>query len=382
MRKLTTKEFIEKARAVHGDKYDYSKAEYKNNKQHVCIICPEHGDFWKIPGDHLSKKQGCPKCGAKNGGDVQRKTVDEFILEAKAVHGDKYDYSKVVYVNARTEVIIICPIHGEFTQVPCNHTSGHGCSKCGREKVGDVLRKTTDDFIKEAKEKHGDKYDYSKTMYKASEDKVVIICPEHGEFEQTPSNHLSGKGCPECKKINIAQKLTLSSEEHASAIMKINPDIEILGMIVNATTPVLCRCKICGHKWDSRPDNLKQGRGCPKCSQTGFLSHKEGKLYIMVDDLEVPTMMKVGVSIDAEKRKDQVIRSAKKAGAVFSDLHVIKTWEGTTDDMQALEKAMHKALSQYKINFPAKFDGCQEFFYYRPEVFELIEEHLKKLSEQ
>lgn len=307
-RQLTTEEFIERAKAVHGNKYDYSKTEYKGTKKLVCIICPEHGEFWQSPNKHVSTKQGCSKCKG-----VAKKTTEEFILEAKAVHGDKYDYSKAVYKAARKKVAIICPIHGVFWKTPNKHVSQkQGCSKCARARTAQILR--------------------------------------------------------------------MSHEEWVAAIAEVNPNIEILGKIISGSKPVPCLCKICHHEWLGVPAQLKSGHGCVKCCQSGFLSHEQGSLYILVDDVEVPTIMKVGVSIDAEKRKDNVLRSAKKAGAVFSDLHVIKTWEGTTDDMQALEKAMHQALSQYKINFTEKFDGCQEFFYYRPEVFELIEEHLKKFS--
>ena len=168
----------------------------------------------------------------------------------------------------------------------------------------------------------------------------------------------------------------LTHEEQVEAIAKVNPDVEVLGRIINNETHVLCRCKICNHEWNPTPSDLKQGKGCPKCANCGFLSHKQGEPYILVDDLEVPTMMKVGVSIDAEKRKDRILRSARKAGAGIPDLYVVKTWSGTTERMQAFEKAIHQALSQYKINFPVKFDGCNEFFYYRPEVFDEVEKLL------
>lgn len=311
MRKLTTEEFIAKARAIHGDRYDYSKAEYMGNKKQACIICPEHGDFWQTPDVHC-KGHGCPLCANEATAIRLRKTLDKAILDFVKVHGDKYDYSEVEYSGAFKDVIIICPKHGRFLQSPTNHLAGHGCPKCSADDTK-VRQNKSHLFLDRAKAVHGDLYDYSKVVYKSIIDPVVIICKKHGSFEQTPVNHLSG-------------------------------------------------------------------RGCPKCADRDFLSHEHGNLYIMVDDLEVPTIMKVGVSISPEERKNQVLKSAKKVGAVFSDLHVIKTWGGLTDDMQALEKAMHKALSQYKINFPVKFDGCQEFFYYRPEIFELVEEHLKKTT--
>ena len=130
MSKITTNEIIAKAKLVHGDKYDYSKVDYVKDYIKVCIICPEHGEFWQRPHAHL-QGQGCPKCKSKK----QTCTTDEFIAKAKKIHGDKYDYSKVDYSNAHTKVCIICPNHGEFWQTPNNHLRGHGCPKCKRNKL-------------------------------------------------------------------------------------------------------------------------------------------------------------------------------------------------------------------------------------------------------
>ena len=186
--KPTTSDIISKARATHGDRYDYSKVEYKDKKTKICIICPEHGEFWQIPYDHING-QGCPKC---NGG--VKMTQDEFLIRAKEVHGNKYDYSKVEYVNSKTDICIICPEHGEFWQKPELHLRGAGCAKCN----GGV-KMTQDEFLIRAKEVHGDRYDYSKAEYLGSMTKVCIICPEHGEFWQTPNGHINnGCGCPYC----------------------------------------------------------------------------------------------------------------------------------------------------------------------------------------
>ena len=129
-----------------------------------------------------------------------------FIEKARQIHNDKYDYSKVNYVNSRTKVCIICPTHGEFWQTPHNHLKGYGCAECGKEK-SHLSKITTEDFIVKSKEIHGNKYDYSKACYKTCDTKVCIICPEHGEFWQTPSNHINGSGCPKCA--NEKRKNTL-----------------------------------------------------------------------------------------------------------------------------------------------------------------------------
>ena len=100
--------FIEKARKVHGNKYDYSKVEYHNNHEKVCIICPEHGEFWQTPKNHL-KGCNCPKCS-----NVYKMSNEEWIEKAREIHGDKYDYSKTHYISNKLKVKIICPKHGEF----------------------------------------------------------------------------------------------------------------------------------------------------------------------------------------------------------------------------------------------------------------------------
>ena len=141
-------EFIREAQSIHHNKYDYSKVEYTNNKTKVCIVCPEHGEFWQTPSDHLNGK-GCPQCA----GNI-RCDKDVFIEKAKHIHNDRYDYSKVEYVNAHTKVCIICPEHGEFWQTPNNHLNGNGCPLCKNRKIGDGLRDTVEDFTKKSNEIH------------------------------------------------------------------------------------------------------------------------------------------------------------------------------------------------------------------------------------
>lgn len=308
---------------------------------------------------------------------MRKLTTEEFIEKARSVHGDKYDYFKVKYVDAFTKVCITCPVHGDFLQAPHHHFAGRGCPKCGNIRTGQSCKLSHEEQVAAITE--ANPFVEVLGEITGSLKKVLCRCKTcNREWEVRPDSLKRGSLCPECKK----QKFKLPHEKQIEAIWKKNPNIEILGDITGNHKKVLCLCKVCGYKWEATPANLKSGYGCPKCADHGFLTHDRGNLYIMVDDLEIPTMMKIGVSVDTEKRRDNVLRSAKKAGAGITDLYVIKTWCGPTENMHSLEQAMHQALSQYKINFPMKFDGCQEFFYYRPEVFGLVEEHLKKLSKQ
>lgn len=197
--KLDKESFIEKAKAIHGDKYDYSKVEYRGTHEKVCIVCPTHGEFWQAPSDHLQGK-GCQKCAFKK--RVKKSTTEQFIERAREVHGDKYDYSKVNYTKAKCKVEIICKEHGLFSQVANYHLSGNGCPKCGN-----VYRPTTEDFIRNSIKVHGGKYDYSRVVYNGNKESVEIICKEHGSFIQSPNSHLKGKGCPICKSSHLETQI-------------------------------------------------------------------------------------------------------------------------------------------------------------------------------
>ena len=207
-KRLTTEEFIKKAKEIHDNKYDYSLADYSGSFKKVKIVCSLHGVFEQAPNNHLNLKQGCPICGKKDSSNAHVKTTEEFIKKAKEIHGDKYDYSLVDYKNAHTKIKIICPKHGIFEQLPLNHLSGKKCPKCKG------YYKTTEEFIKEAREIHGNKYDYSLVDYKNSREKIKIICPKHGVFEQTPHNHLCGSGCPKCSSSHGENEIRKILEEY------------------------------------------------------------------------------------------------------------------------------------------------------------------------
>lgn len=131
----TTNEFIDKAKKVHGDKYNYSLVEYNGAHSKVKIICPAHGEFKQKASSHL-QENGCPKCNIES----QKLSTKDFIEKSKAVHGDKYCYNRVEYVSYETKVTITCPIHGDFKQKPNNHFKGHGCAKCGYDYVSGFKR--------------------------------------------------------------------------------------------------------------------------------------------------------------------------------------------------------------------------------------------------
>lgn len=196
-----TNAFIEKARKLHGFKYDYSKVVYVVNDKSVIIICPTHGDFLQKPADHLSRNKsgakGCHRCCAS-----YPHTQASWIQKAKEIHGEKYDYSQTVYTGGKNKVIIRCVKHDLcFEQQATSHVGKRprGCPKCGLERSVSAHTNDTEYFLTKARAVHGNTYDYSLVKYTITNDYVTIICSKHGEFDQTPHNHLIGKGCPRCK---------------------------------------------------------------------------------------------------------------------------------------------------------------------------------------
>lgn len=192
-----TATFIFKSMLIHGDKYDYSKFNYKNFETKGKILCRIHGEFEQLPFVHVNQKSGCPLCGDIKTSNKLKHNKNDFVFKSKSMHGEKYDYSKFIYKDSKTKSIIICPIHGDFSQTPSSHLSGRGCPKCAG-----TLKSNSKDFIEKAKTIHGDKYNYNKVNYKNNISKVIITCKEHGDFSQTPANHLSGQGCIKCWKEN------------------------------------------------------------------------------------------------------------------------------------------------------------------------------------
>lgn len=188
------------AKKIHSNFYDYSKVINAGSKQKVLICCPNHGDFLQSPYSHIVRKQGCRKCQSENNKRLFSFTIEDFVKNAKKIHGNKYDYNKTVYVNSQKKVSVICPLHGVFTQTPANHVNHRkGCPSCKSKKLSDLYKFTTEEFVKNAVNIHGKKYDYSKVNYVNMGTDVTIICNKHGPFQQRPSNHIHLKnGCPSC----------------------------------------------------------------------------------------------------------------------------------------------------------------------------------------
>ena len=283
MQNYKTLKFINEMKSKFP-KIDFSQCNYINSKTPVKLYCTEkdsngneHGWFEQKPEYMKHYNRCCDKCRAK---ENSSKFIDteEFIRRSKNIHKNidgtpKYIYTKTIYKSMKDKLIITCPIHGDFEQISCNHLSGSGCPKCSK-KISTIKRSlTTEEFIKRSEELHKNpdgtpKYNYSKSNYITQYDKVIIICPEHGEFEQTPCNHMNGQGCPKCVK--RTQKMT--TNEYIQRVKELHPNKKYIFDKTNYTghdDKLIVTCPIHGDFEIHACNFINKSRNsdCPKCSQ-------------------------------------------------------------------------------------------------------------------
>ena len=281
-RRLTTSQFIEKAITIHGNRYDYSMVDYKNAHSKIKIICSDHGVFEQLPCNHLRGK-GCYECCGKT-----RNDTNVFIRRAKAVHGDRYDYSKSIFTKVNESIIIICPDHGLFNQFAGNHLVGKGCSKCANNHKYTPL-----DFEMKARSVHGLRYVYDHSSFITVDKRVNIYCQTHGWFAQKGNNHLSGKGYP-------------------------------------------------------------------SCAVSGFKPYNDGTLYILRS--ECGSNMKIGISNNSKQRHADLRRNTP------FEFHVVEQFESNGHYVSTVEKILHDESVSSGLK---GFDGATEWFKYDSHIVEL-----------
>lgn len=199
-RRKTTEEFISDSVKIHGDKYDYSLVEYVNSHTKVNIACPIHGPFPQTPANHLQGK-GCGKCRDELLSKERRHSEITLLNQCNKIHNNAYAYDFSDYKNAHDKINIICKIHGAFPQTVTAHIYGkEGCPDCSNISRGLTNRLSIETFIEKSIQIHGDKYDYTSVNYTGWSNKVIILCPVHGPFKQSPRDHFDGCGCQQCAK--------------------------------------------------------------------------------------------------------------------------------------------------------------------------------------
>ena len=223
---------------------------------------------------------------------TRRLTIDDFVGKARLVHGSRYDYSGATYVNSTTKITIGCEVHGPFEQTPSNHLTGFGCRKCGLLNAGQYHKKDTAKFIEKARAMHGERYDYSRTVYRGAREDVTIICRKHGEYQQNASIHLNSKrgretsaGCPACSYEECAerQRMTLAEflQRAADAHGRTYDYRLVESTYESAASTVSIICPDHG-VFQKLAANHIAGQGCPVCAwaRTGDKHRKSTEAFI------------------------------------------------------------------------------------------------------
>lgn len=267
-KRLTQKEFLIRAEKIHGDRFDYSLVEYVGINSKIKIICYVHGIFEQDPYSHLIGN-GCQKCARIIVGDKLSNNTNNFIDNAKKVHGNLFDYNLVVYKNNRVKIKILCKIHGEFEQRPISHLNGHGCPFCGAEsrnnKLSNFFRKDALFYIDKANIIYNFFYDYKLVEYISSIIKVKIICPIHGIFEQTFNGHVNGKrGCQKC-----AGNILINNDDFIEKVKNVHGNLYNYKLVNyrGAHIKIIIICIKHG-EFEQEPSVHIKGHGCPRCVST------------------------------------------------------------------------------------------------------------------
>lgn len=280
--RMTTEEFIAQARSIHGDYYDYSLVDYKGNKEKIVIICPKHGKFEQAAGSHTNQEAGCIQCGFEVTKEKQTKSTEQFITEAEAIHGETYDYSLVDYKSSVEPVTIICDVHGNFMQKPSVHLTGAGCRECGFERSHAAKTFSQEDFLARAYFHHQNKYGYSKTVYTRAQEYVTIICPIHGDFMQVANSHMQGMGCRKCGAEAMAESQRLSTEEFITKAKELHGDTYDYSLVdyKSAKEKIIIICPKHG-KFEQIPSGHLYG-GYAQCAneQTGLAQRRTTEDFI------------------------------------------------------------------------------------------------------
>lgn len=370
-----TKEFIEKAKKVHGDLYDYSETKYVNSLTKVIIRCSIHNNFTQLPHGHL-KGYGCKLCGNKKMGETNMHTINSFIKKATIIHGDEYDYSRTVYTRSADPIKVICKVHGLFTQGSAGaHLSGSGCPQCA------YPRKTTDEFIKKAKIVHGETYDYSQTVFVRSNRPLKIICRTHGPFSQMPENHISGgSGCSKCSH----KKKTKTQEQFICDAKKIHGDTYDYSSVLysGSNNKVIIICREEGHGQFAQTANEHlRGRGCKKCGALRQYSKSQIKWMNILEE-------QFGINIENAENvgEHQIVKSKYKADGYCNDLNIVFEfhgcfWHGCPKcfpDRDEKNTVINKTYEELYIDTCKKEKHCLKEGYKYLEIWECEWKKIKK----
>lgn len=267
MKKLTREDFLKKVSDRLRGPLDLSKFEYSGSAGKGIAICPVHGEFM-ISANALMNRIGCNPCSRAESGRKRAMTQEEFILRAAEVHGGKYDYSRVVYINSQKHVTIVCPSHGEFSQSANAHLRGQGCKKCSNESIGDRCKLTQEEFVSRLEDLNSG-YGLELVRYEGMGKAITLVCKEHGPFSAKANNVLYNRsGCPSCAREQIGMRSRKSLDYYIQKSRAVHGDrFEYLGVeYKNSAAYLSVLCKDHGEFLQLANSHIN-GVGCVRCSK-------------------------------------------------------------------------------------------------------------------
>jgi len=287
-------------------------------------------------------------------------TTEEFVIKARLIHGDKYDYSKVEYIDTSTKVQIICSVHGDFEQTPKDHLKGRGCSKCGHLLTSKAKTKSLEKLIEQFVEVHGNTYDYSNVHYIADDIKILISCPIHGDFEQQPSAHLQGQGCAECGILKRSRGRVYPFSKFVEKAEAVHGSKFTYSeqLYIKYSVPAGILCNSCNLLFYTTPiHHVREGTGCPNCVGRGFDKTKSAYLYYLkVTTDSGKVLYKIGITNKSVNERFQ-LKDLQKIEIVKQKLY--------TSGIDALnwETKLKRLYKQYQYKGPNVLEsGNTELF--------------------
>lgn len=307
-------------------------------------------------------------------------TTADFIKAAMAVHGSKYNYDNVVYTGSHGVVVINCPHHGNFTQKAYAHTTNHqGCPACGTAQAHHQSNRP-EVFLSRARGVHGNRYDYSNTLYVTTNQPVTITCLDHGDFVMTPKMHLQGQGCRTCgyksNSVGLDQFIKRSTEKHGRFYDYSAVDYQRIDI------PVTIGCPVHG-EFAQQPAGHMRGHGCPSCAREqrhgGFSCeyfdtdpsrrNEPGLLYVMRLYNDTENFIKIGITTQTVTDR----WSGQTAGYNYEVLHSYTT---TIHQAFCIEQRLLDNLRNYQYFPSVRFSGWTECVMFVDSVILLIDNEL------
>lgn len=367
--------FINKARLIHDYKYDYSKVIECDSKTPVEIICPIHGGFLQRKDVH-TKGGGCKKCIYES--MPAKRSLGSLVAKFNEIHNYKYDYSKVTGTKSKDRILITCPDHGDFEQTVAHHLVSRGCPKCSLDKQ----KLKHEDFIAKSMLMHDGKYDYSLVnLTEGFNEKVVIICPAHGEFVQSAGPHMLGNGCVKCgyEKARMSRYQEYTTEYFVNRATEIHGDRYSYesAVYVNTETKIKITCKEHGI-FEQRPLCHIKGKGCVKCRNENTtynfiqkyrdnpdLGSEKGIIYVLSVEGKDEKFLKFGITSNYRGRFKKYRMDFKKVGYSYEVLYKFETTNYISAMVENdILKELRRESAMYlpKLNFSGKSECIQTSF--------------------